>query len=1112
MVSQVIEAASKQSVPIKVHRRPVSFVSTITGRSVWVNLHATDPAVLPERFSIERLTSASIDWENHVSQSKRKITMDAGVRNKPLAGFTIELKRVADNCFSAQDPDELASALEGVLHYWRTYAEDSQISGTKKRVFTLIVLLWKYDLVLLPAGAIWQWQPWHVKAMPDYTEETYGPRAEVLLALRAASTSNLGPAPLTRLMLACSGVVELGDIDGDIIAELRPHMSEQIFHDPRGAGGGAGSPGAAVYALCDALSIAQKKFYAEDDRYRARLPQSYRDIIYPRGVGRADVSFAWAAGKGALVETWRADLEAYVGSRKQIARIVGIVTDLNALLDYVIEEKSAAQSPLIYCARIERRGIDFSTYLANRYDSRMADRLRHIMFAASKFFDWILKTKGRDARGHPDPAYHNPLAEQIEPFSRGHRGQTYRNAIPLAFLRMMQEVLEDPEIDPKTGLPTGVMTYAWAKSLPSDYFPHADADTGRIERIWSPVRTHLLLLRLVLPLRGFQVRMLDSGEGDDQNYRPDAGSDGWVKNLGRHKPKERKALPDPQGFVTRIYDHATAAWVNGLYVNTNKTADRNASWEDAGYKIPWAPQSVLRSFCIVRDFQEIYNPSLRALRRDELTDRKLHPTSDVAKRMQSSHFLFRDPCDLHHPQEPIADERVRTFWLMLLDEVERRLDKAGVRTPRGEPIRLITRRNERNHPRAAVYDMHSLRVAGLTHLVDAGVPIQILSAFVAGHASTLMTYYYTKPTPSQIEKILADAHKMMRVQELEKRDFEAWQNEVPVEELHDYAVFNADDGALRFKASTPASWEWTDVGICPVGGALCQEGGPLLAGKDDQPEVHRVHGPVPGPPRNCPMCRFFVTGHAWLGGLSAKYNETVYSLVDALKRLRDLETRRRDLAARYSSSAFDVDIWNDPIVQRADQAIEAQDSFVAALAQTLSRLQALIERARQVHEHRKKSPENMREHALVLNGSAEDFEYALKRCSEFELVANICEAADLYVGINATSASRSLGRLLDEMLDRNDRPMRFVRLSGEELREAAVAMTRLLRTRLGDENATAVVEGRKLLRDVGLEQDFTQILDAAPMQPLLARFTEPPGRKPATLLLALDEGNEPSNV
>ncbi|MBF4332699.1 hypothetical protein EAY29_20925, partial [Vibrio anguillarum] len=44
--------------------------------------------------------------------------------------------------------------------------------------------------------------------------------------------------------------------------------------------------------------------------------------------------------------------------------------------------------------------------------------------------------------------------------------------------------------------------------------------------IWSPVRAMALYLKLQLPLRTFQVRMLDSGEADTWRYE----SGQWIKN------------------------------------------------------------------------------------------------------------------------------------------------------------------------------------------------------------------------------------------------------------------------------------------------------------------------------------------------------------------------------------------------------------------------------------------------------------------------------------------------------------------------------------------------------------------------------------------------------
>ena len=61
----------------------------------------------------------------------------------------------------------------------------------------------------------------------------------------------------------------------------------------------------------------------------------------------------------------------------------------------------------------------------------------------------------------------------------------------------------------------------------------------KILEMWSPVRWMALFVKLILPLRTFQVRMLDSGEADTWRYEKSK----WIPNTNKlTEESERKPL------------------------------------------------------------------------------------------------------------------------------------------------------------------------------------------------------------------------------------------------------------------------------------------------------------------------------------------------------------------------------------------------------------------------------------------------------------------------------------------------------------------------------------------------------------------------------------------
>lgn len=118
---------------------------------------------------------------------------------------------------------------------------------------------------------------------------------------------------------------------------------------------------------------------------------------------------------------------------------------------------------------------------------------------------------------------------------------------------------------------------------------------GQVLEMWSPVRWVALLVKLILPLRTIQVRMLDSGEADTWRYS--AGE--WTLNPSRlAQGNERRPLQ--QGVFRRsnpLSDGEEASTV--LYINTNKTADIAKSGPEKGYVLPWTSGGPDASRCLL---------------------------------------------------------------------------------------------------------------------------------------------------------------------------------------------------------------------------------------------------------------------------------------------------------------------------------------------------------------------------------------------------------------------------------------------------------------------------------------------------------------------------------
>jgi hypothetical protein len=956
-------------------------------------------------------------------------------------------------CFASKDAHSFSDKLDMIIESLQEVEERAKASavmgksrvgrrsGQASRLVECLTLLWKHGLILFPASELWNGRYVNPQVMPPTEYRVYGDLETIVSKMLARTRWTHQRRSIRLLPLTMHGVSEVGDIGPEIIAALEPFTKKP--------------PGNSVYGLCDQLLAVQKRFYAKKVSRLEKLPQSYRGLFRPLVAPRADPEFRWAITKGGeRVSQWREELASYMAA---ITNRVGLkyeVTHLNVLLDYVIAYQDIPSSSLDFCRRDYSPRRPFFDYI--RAATRRNDKsVSTAMIAASQFFSWVLEADGVDEDGLPLREYANPIDPDDIPTQSGGNGQTHRNAIPVRFLRLMREIIESPD---ENGRPT----FAWPKTIASDYFDWTDPKTGEIQRVWSPVRSHLILLRLMLPIRGLQARLLDSGEADAEVYRPSQG--GWIKNTGR-LATTRRTRKQSKGLVKRIWDHDLGRWFNGLYITTNKTQDRAELFMENGYDIPWENQDIIDLFCRVRDWQETYNSCLRPLSRADLTsDPKLLVSKDVAKRLDKHCFLFRDAVDPSHPQEPPTDGRLAMFWRLLVAELETRLEAQGIRNTDDSKIVLITKRGKDGFPRGMIFDPHSLRVAGLTALAGAGVPIHILSQFVAGHATVLMTIYYNKPGAGKITESLDEA--WAKLAETESRDWDAYLKGMPFELVHELTAYNSQEGLQLANGTQSALWSHMDDGICPVGGAKCNIGGPLLnKGK-------KVYAPVPGGARNCAQCRFFVSGPGFLPGLVAKFNALGGQIRDKLMLLTDAAKRRRNLETAVIEAEQSGEAVKD--YARLAHAEEVEQGIleeVEVLAQTWIAQLKLVKRIEAVIKERKVKATRGKG-ALVLNGDVGDFHVALEACTELDLWDRICRNSDLYPSIDARVPTIRRARLYDAMLVRGGRKAAFVTISEEHLIEVGNYSSAFLRLKLGDAVTNDLADGRKVIEDLGIADEF----------------------------------------
>ncbi len=993
--------------------------SELTGRTVRINTDL-DKFLIPTRsfFQARALARKMEHWGRKGVPVRVRTLLDAFVILRSNQDFVQAIDDLIDELLSRET-----------------------VLGYKTEGVNWLIRLWAEGIIALPAT--WPFKT-IIRFMPD--SNCCGKDSWILalsnLGTRLLAKNNITTQMLLKIAGPTQGLAAVGDVTFDTVSVSAIQMNRS-----------------GLAGLVTPLLVAQR------EKYQQISPE----MIDAWGLGKKrrgfDRSYQWVLGKDATLSAWREVVAVWMNDRKHGYSQRVIVAD--RFFGYLIENQHLPRTAEEYCRRSGVLTPTWPEWLAAQKSLEAKSSIPSYCNSMAEFFDWYIAKSltGEDDYGNPvqSPDHYNPITRVRLPTNRS---ETHRDALPLRYIHELIRIITENDFE-------------WPKTLRADYFPSRNEETGLIEKRWSPVRAYAMLIKLYLPLRTYQVRMLDSGEADSERYVD--GS--WCRNESKLAIQGKK--PASRGFLRKLRDTRREQEFTGLYVNTNKTADIYRDERDKGYEVPWQHNEVIAIASAMRDWQERYNPLTAPTRWETLHDKtvlRVH-SLEALKRRDPICFLFRDPCE-HHQNEPIRGDRMQTFWASLLDELERCLANTGKTLPDGSPIKLVQKRNSSGYILPA-YDLHSLRVSLITaYATEGGVPIQILSKCIAGHATILMTLYYNKPGPAYVTEKMVEAQA--RLAEQDQQNYLRFLQNEEFRNASPLVLPNDPVGLSVMGSTSPVSWVVGDIGICPASGTKCHEGGDAARTVGGKP----VFGPVAGGAKNCVRCRFFVTGPAFLGGLVSQFNATGLALSAIAESLRRVEKEICEIedAAETALSGPAEHKRVGLLYGRRDRLMDETDQ----IALNWHSLYRLVERCRAAMSSAD-GQQSTTEMRLVLAGSKSDFDVALSECSKFELLDMVCQAGAVYPNQEVPVASLRRGRLLDAMLIRNGRTPIFATLTEHEMLAAGNEMVAFLFGRCGQAETVDIIEGRRMLESSGVTKDLEKLL--ATVSPLLLDYRDKTQRK-----------------
>ncbi|WP_370311693.1 VPA1269 family protein [Sagittula sp.] len=797
-------------------------------------------------------------------------------------------------------------------------------------------------------------------------------------------------------------------------------------------------------------------FFNESHATYERVKNDLKIYFDPEQVSKEDLrrsspTCKWVTRKDPSMEEWRSALSEYFASKRQLKNLSHDISAAQHLLKYLLKHRDAPREIMTFLHKRHEPSETITSYILKMKLKSQAKG--HYLSKISDFFEWCLDAYCSEPSEEDDlpirlPEFRNPINPSDIPGQTVKAGQTHRLAMPYRYVEICIDIIKKNDFE-------------WARSIDADYFETQDPGSGERVRMWSPVRAYALLLKFLLPLRTHQVRMLESGEGDPKVY--DRTTGGWQKNVLRAKRHKH-----PSGFLKQIWDGEQGGYMTGLYVNTNKTKTRDAV--DEGYSIPWQNEDVIELAARLQDWQIANHPLSRPTPYEAILpaiDGK--PTEDVIAQTPSRYYLFRDPCG-NYPEAPITAGRMRQIFLKLMLELEEELWRRGIKNIDGSKIMIISSWDKTGRVTGAIFDLHSLRVTGLTSFVKAGVPIHILSKLLAGHSSFLMTLYYAQMDIGYVTDILNKAQ--LHVEDQAGTELAQALQAMEMSEIRRLTANNSISGISAISSADSGLWSWMDWGICPVNGQKCDVGGEPVLDHSDR----NYFGPVQGGPGNCPLCRFFITGPQFLIGLVAKFNETIHQMSEKGRFLREKrEQRQKLLAERLPYEENGVDFPKERELSRATSALEAVREEWNTYAETLHAMYGLIEQSKAIAQKRAATSETL----PLIKASEHEVSVSLTETNEWEVLDEVCRSARFYDSINWRNANLRRSNAFNLMMQRNGMNPVFIGLSDEVSKAALDSLSELLVKRLGRDNTKRLIDGDAILADLGVRDEFKTAVESA---------------------------------
>lgn len=917
---------------------------------------------------------------------------------------------------TAESPIAFLTQLKDAVQNQTTSERFHQI-----RYFELLIALWGKGLILFPLS-ISRWETnhkWMSFLNPRYAGDR-GAIARSSIVKRRPNDSDLALCYISTAF-AATDIQSSADFSAELLARLEvilTTLAEKRYPKEKSEKIWSKCRGRARSAVIWLRQVFNRDY--PDQAIENERPER-NDV--PNNERRLNGKFDWLTTKRPELAVWSECFRKHIESTGRM-RIEGLILNLNVLGDYLCTLENPPLSPWetvrnthIYDASLKNENT-FIEYLRGVDAKKSSARANTILSSAHKFFEWVADFVVSSVI--PEAiSFKNPVHLTDKASKRSNNHKSTRDSLPPYIVNEMKEILVENDFEfGRSYKPCTVKVY--------------DNVTRSTTLAWDPSLTVCMYLLLETPLRSHQARWLDSGLLDESVLERSTMS--YVKNDCPDAIVGRK-----EGALRVERDSLRSDKWLSLWVNTNKTAEYDS--KTIGFNIPYVSEQLAALFAIQLDYQTRYLPPIKALVPYSDYKKDVRARLMLSAKLPQIAPLFRDSTTASQ-LKPLSYAKLRKFYTALLAETQRRIE-----IKYGQKLKLVTK--SKNGTLRWAVDLHTLRISGITALIASGVPLEVVSQFVAGHQTLVMTLNYLKFSPAKLREFISIAHEKMK----DDKDFVG--SELFENYMEEFAPFMLGQDGAGTGPGYSALQEKTGIltitseGICP--GTSCDTGGPLASDK------HHFT-PVPGGKR-CGLCRYWLTGPPHLLGQVAAVNNLAFTIrkkgleVAQLNDERiDAEesgnrSRARELRDRIDMLNRELGVDVNEWVARyryAEKSVALMDDYLKAKATVKGESLPV---------------------PFLTAGSPSELKVTLESAHEFALLDQITQTSQFVTGFRNREAELEKHLILTKLMTANGMRPFLLELSADQAHEAGNMLSAMVLQQVQGQELDEVLDGHKPLSD-----------------------------------------------